>query len=85
MLSWKTHGPQLREVYRSLNPQIILINGHGCKREEELKIYNYFIMKTNTTNKAHDGVAIGVRRDVSFERIDLQKMMAVKIWLEHEE
>ena len=56
-LSWKTHDSQKREMYRSLNPQIILINGHGCKKEEE-ELKMTFIYKGTKGKKGHSLIRI---------------------------
>ena len=84
--TWSTRKFELQKIYTKLDPHIILINSHGCKKEEELKIFNYKIQQNNITNSWQDGAALAVRRDVSFKRIDnLQEMLAVQVELEHEE
>ena len=85
VLAWKAHQTQLRQVYLSLNPHLILINSHGCKNNEKIKVFNYFIIQKNKFDEAHDGVAIGVRRDIKFQLVRLQDMLAVRVELAHEE
>ena len=84
VLAWKPHKAQLQQIFKSLDPHI-LINAHGCREREGIKIHNYSISKKNRTNDAHDGVAIGVRRDINFIQVPLQDMMAVRVKLAHEE
>ena len=86
VLSWHTRNMELQNVYRSLNPHLILINAHGLKEQEELKIFNYYIFKNNITNSLHDGAALAIRRDLRSRRVEgLTEILAVKITLAHEE
>ena len=85
VLSWRTHKTQLKQIYSTLNPHLILINSHGCKEGEDIKIYNYNISQKNFSNGPHDGVAMGVRRDLSYQWLHLTDMMAVRIGLAYEE
>ena len=52
------------------NAEIILINSHGARNNETIKIYNYNIHQVNTINEIHNGVVIGIRRDIKYKLID---------------
>ena len=84
--AWSTRRHELQRIYGLLNPHIILINSRGCRADQDLTIFNYIIQRNNITNAQHDGVALAVRRDVPYKRIEnLREMLAVKIEVEHEE
>ena len=70
MLSWNKHKFALYNTYRHMDPHIILLNAHGCKSDQEIKIFNYSIIKVNKTNTLHDGAAIAVRRDIRYIRME---------------
>ena len=48
------------------NYDIILINEHGKKLNETLKIHNYNVFKTNTLEDRNCVCAIAVRNNISF-------------------
>ena len=61
---WKPHRHNLINTYRTLDPDIILINSHGLKEEESLKIAGYTTYKVNISNELHDGSAILVKNNI---------------------
>ena len=62
VLSWSGRRLELSNIYRALDPHLILINAHGCRDQEEIKIYNYRVLMNNITNQPHDGAAIAIRK-----------------------
>ena len=70
VLSWEGRKLELSNIYRALDPHIILINAHGCRNSQDIKIYNYKVIINNVTNQIHDGAAIAVRRDIKFKKIE---------------
>lgn len=59
--SWKTNKMALRNIYTKINADVITINSHGCKTNEEMKIYGFTVYKKNTRQEGHSGRAIAVR------------------------
>lgn len=64
VLTWDSRKYDLANTYRQLDPDIILINGHGLRDDARLKIPGYKIYQRNTNNEPMDGVAIAVRRNI---------------------
>ena len=67
---WSTNKHSLCQAYQTENAEIILINSHGARNNETIKIYNYNIHQVNTINEIHNGVAMGIRRDIKYKLID---------------
>lgn len=66
VLSWNLHKYALSNIYSKLDPDVILINAHGIKAGQEIKIYNYNIYKKNKLDSAHSGSAIAVKRGLIY-------------------
>jgi hypothetical protein len=60
----------LSNVYLQEDPDIILINSHGLKQGEPLKIQNYDIHKVNKNNEDHSGAAIAMKSSIKYRLID---------------
>ena len=73
VLSWNKHKYALYNTYRLLDPHIILLNAHGCKHNQEMKIYNYTVVKNNKTNNLPDGAAIAIRKDIKVKLVSLDR------------
>ena len=61
ILSWVSRKFDLSNTYRQLDADIILINSHGLRDDNKLKIPGYRIYQQNVTNELNDGVAIAVK------------------------
>ena len=61
VLNWKTHRIDLINVYNEINPDVILINSHGNKTNEKIKIFNYVTYQSNRLEERNNGCAIAVR------------------------
>lgn len=72
---------ELYNIYRSLDPDIILLNAHGRKDTERIKLFNYNVYQRNVQNENNAGVAIAIKRNVEHEIIDDldDDFLAVKI------
>ena len=66
---WRTNKTTLIQTYNEINPDIILINSHGLKSSEQLKIHGYITYKVNSSEELHDGSAILIKQNIE-HRID---------------
>ena len=65
VLSWNSpRKHDLANEYLKLNPDIILLNGHGRKNDDKIKIFPYTTYQRNTRESKSDGVAILVRNNI---------------------
>lgn len=62
VLHWQTRKFNLTQTYLEINPHIILINSHGLKEQENLKIHGYTTYKINSTEEINDGSAILIKK-----------------------
>lgn len=78
---WKTHKYDLYNTYRVIDPDIILINEHGQKTDENITMFNYDVYQSNKSNEYNDGIAIAVKSNINYKIIDdfNQEVMAIKI------
>lgn len=79
--NWKTRRFELYNTYRVTDPDIILINEHGQKTNEKIKLFNYDVYQSNKSNEYNDGVAIAVKTNIEYKIIDdfNQEVMAIKL------
>ena len=61
---------ELYNIYRTEDPDLILINSHGRKTEEKIKIFNYTTYQVNYREEANDGAAIAIKKHIPHEIID---------------
>ena len=52
---WKSHHQQLIEIYRTVNSDIILINSHGLRNDEDLKIPSYRVSQQSDVRSSRWG------------------------------
>lgn len=82
VLAW-TYQKRLdySNIYSLEDPDVILLNEHGCKEEERIKLYNYDVYQRNHSNEQHAGVAIAVKKGIEHNIIDdyIGDYLAVKI------
>lgn len=78
---WSTNKYAFCNIYKSIDPDVILINGHGVLNNDQIQIFNYDIYQTNKNNEKHDGVAIAVKKYIKHRLIDdfIQEFLAIKI------
>lgn len=61
VLHWPTRKSHLTNIYLEINPDIILINSHGIKEGENIKVPGYNSFNKNIYNELNDGIAILVK------------------------
>lgn len=61
---------ELYNTYMQEDPDIILLNAHGRKEGENIKMYNYTVYQKNYLNEAHDGTAIAIKKNIKHKIID---------------
>lgn len=78
---WNTRKNQLSNSYKEINPDIILLNSHGTKNDETIKITNYITYKINTTNERNDGSAILIKEGIHHALIDdfITDVLCIKV------
>lgn len=81
---WSTNKYSYYNSYREIDPDIILLNEHGMKNDEKIKIYGYEVHQKNKTDEMHDGVAIGIKTKYKYKILDnfIESTLAVKIQTE---
>lgn len=79
--NWETHKHNLFNTYKEIDPEIILINSHGCPSTKKIKIFNYTTYQSNKTGQLNDGVAIAVKKELKhlIDEEFMEETMAVKI------
>ena len=60
VLKWKTHRIDLINVYNEINPDVILINSHGNKSNEKIKIFNYVTYQSNMLEERNSFIQISL-------------------------
>ena len=82
VIKWtKKRANELYNTYSQISPQIILINATGLKEEESLKLYGYNVHKKNNSNENHSGIAIAVKKNVSYKIHDdsMEDVLAIEV------
>jgi len=67
--TWRTKKTSLCNIYNEMDPDIILLNETSVKNNEDLKIFNYNVYKTNKKNEDHAGAALAIKKNI-MARID---------------
>ena len=62
--NWGTNKYTFTNTYRDINPDIILINSHGLKANNNIKIHSYTTYQINTSEEYSDGSAILVKHNL---------------------
>ena len=62
--NWETNKNTFTNIYRDINPDIILINGHGNKTNKNIKIYSYKTYQVNSSEEMNDGSAILIKQNL---------------------
>ena len=66
---WKRNKLSVQNALIKENIDIALINEHGMKINETIKISSYNVFKTNTLNESRNGCAIAIKQAIEY-RID---------------
>ena len=62
--NWETNKYTLTNIYREINPDIILINSHGLKTNKNIKIHSYMTYQVNSSGEQNDGSAILIKHNI---------------------
>lgn len=65
--NWNNNKTTLTSIYKELDPDLILINSHGLKSSENIKIYPYVTYKINTSEERQDGSAILIKPNLKYK------------------
>ena len=81
---WPTNKFCYYNTYKEIDPDIILLNEHGMKNEEKIKIFGYDMYQRNKSNEIHDGVAIGIKKHYNYKILDnfTESTLAIQIQTE---
>ncbi|KAK4292901.1 hypothetical protein Pmani_034362 [Petrolisthes manimaculis] len=81
VLHWRERKTDLANIYRKIDPDIILINSHGIPDNKPLHLSQYRIHRKNTTNTHTDGTAIAIKHNIQHKIIDnfISDTLAVEI------
>ena len=65
VLKWTApRATELYNIYRQLDPDIILLNSTGRKQNEKIKIFGYKVYQRNYLNEEHAGIAIAIKNNI---------------------
>ena len=65
--NWNTNKYTLSNIYKDIDPDIILINSHGLKSNDNIKIRSYNSHTINTEGQLHDGSAILIKQNLKYK------------------
>lgn len=82
VLHWESRKFNLSNTYRQINPHIILINSHGMKNNEQIKIQGYMAYKRNTSNENSDAIVILIKENIKHRLDDHYITDVLKIIIE---
>lgn len=79
--NWNTHKHEFYNIYRIEDPDIILLNEHGVKNNDNITLFNYNVHQSNKLNENNDGVAIAIRKNIKYRLIDdfTDEFLAIQI------
>ena len=69
-MNWKTNKNSLIDSYLKVQPDLILMNSHGLKSTEALRIPGYKIHKLNYSENYADGSAIAIKYNIPHKIYD---------------
>lgn len=71
VLAWTINRRyELYNIYRLSDPDIILINSHGCVEDYKIKLFGYKVYQKNCYNQLQDGIAIAVKSNLQHTVLD---------------
>ena len=70
VMNWKTNKTSLIDNYLKTSPDLILINSHGLKSTEPLKIPGFKTYKINYSESLSDGSAIAIKHNIQHKLYD---------------
>ena len=63
---WQTNKQSIQNTIIRENIDVVLLNEHGIRSGEEIKISSFNVYKKNTLNERRSGTAIGVRKSLVY-------------------
>ena len=70
-MHWTTKwATELSNYYRHENPDIFLLNSTSVINNDKIKIYNYNIIQKNAINERDAGIAIAIRKNITYRILD---------------
>lgn len=64
VLHSETRKHNLINTYLDINPHIILINGHGMKQKEHIKVPGFITYQLSSSDELHDGCTLLIRSHI---------------------
>ena len=85
ILHWRTNYLSIVNTFRTIDPDIILINSQG-NNNNKIKIFNYNIIQINSTGEVSDGSSICIKQNIPYKQIETVSpdMLAISVPLQHE-
>ena len=62
--NWETNKYTFTNIYRDINPDIIVFNSHGLKANKNIKMHSYITYQINTSEEYSDGSAILIKHNL---------------------
>ena len=66
--SWNNKRYNLYNIYKTIDPDIILLSEHSNSDDQQIKIYNYDVIQVNPTQGRFDGATIAIKRNLKYKR-----------------
>lgn len=81
VLTWRGRNHELSNTYSQINPHIILLNSHGVREDEPLRIPGYRVHRSNKHNRHLDGTDTAIKNTLQNRLMDdfLTNKLAIKI------
>lgn len=78
---------ELCNLYREIDPEVILINSHGRTDFQRIKIFGYNVVQNNSSQENSDGAAIAIKKGIMYKVIDdlEESYLAILIQTEYDE
>ena len=58
-------------LYKTVDPDIILISEHGNLDEQQIKVFGYDVIQKNPSRERFDGAAIVIKRNLKSQKLYL--------------
>ena len=62
--SWNQNKNSIVNMINEIDADVALLNEHGCKNNQIIKIHNYTVTQKNTLNEKNNGCAIAIKRSI---------------------
>ena len=68
--NWNNNKFMLCNIYKTLTPDVILLNSHALAFNENITIHGYTTHKVNSSDERHDGSAILIKHNLKYKLKD---------------